>query len=128
MDMSHLSYFAGAGNDNQQRQYDTSKISQVKTQTTEQIIREVIEDLLNLVFESDENQTQSFIVDDELIESNYDNLRKKVFVKERVPTFVKPMSMRQNRSGSTFKSSKQWSKGSTNAVLQKSQNAVEVNG
>ena len=76
-DMSHLSYFGMEGK--------AFKHTTTNIQTSKDIIKEIIEDLLELVFEEGGKTKQdSEIVDDYLIESNFAQLRKKVFVKEKV--------------------------------------------
>lgn len=90
MDMSHLSYFVGVDGNHYSKKakktFESSVTSPVKEQTTEEVVMELIEDILNLVFEGADTSKpgEGTIVDDDVLEANFDNLRKKVFVKERV--------------------------------------------
>jgi len=46
-------------------------------------VRQILEDILSLVEEGDAPSPNT-IVDDEVLERNFESLRKKVFVKEKV--------------------------------------------
>lgn len=81
--MSHLSYFGMEGKAFQGKHPSTLH----SQQNAQDIIKEIVEDLLDLVFEDAEgakSKQESEIMDDYMIESNFSQLRKKVFVKEKI--------------------------------------------
>ena len=97
-DMSHLSYFGGGG-----IHQSNKPVNNLITSTD--IAKEIIEDLLSIVFGEEEViQKEGETASDFIIDSNFEQLRKKVFVKEKiVPT--KKIVPKKNGGASTFKKS-----------------------
>jgi hypothetical protein len=96
--MSHLSYFGGGGIHQANKQVNNLI-------TSSDIAKEIIEDLLSIVFGEEELiKKEGETASDFIIDSNFEQLRKKVFVKEKiVPT--KKMVPKKNGGASTFKKS-----------------------
>lgn len=73
--------------------------------TSTDIAKEIIEDLLNIVFGEEETfKKEGETVSDFVIDNNFEQLRKKVFVKEKIAPTKKIMA-KKNGGASTFKKS-----------------------
>ena len=119
--MSHLSYFGGGGSVAAQKSANT--FTTTMEATSQDIAREILEDIITILLDNvgvGEDTlvkgTSNQVVSDFIIDSNFENLRKKVFVKERVQPIARGATITK-KPNSTFKNSK--------FVTQKAETAVE---
>lgn len=76
-------------------------------------MRQILEDILSLVEEGDAPSPNT-IVDDQVLERNFESLRKKVFVKEKVVPLASQVPRPKKVQG-TFKSGGKWAKPNTSS-------------
>ncbi len=110
--MSHLSYF-GAGATKIQK-------NNLIVQGSEDIAKEILNDIVTLLLDNllpEDNQdtilksTRNEVASDFVIDNNFEALRKKVFVKERLQPIARPAAavapiIQKNVKNTTFKSTK----------------------